>query len=303
MGRSHSVCQDYALAGTYYGQGYAILSDGCSGIADVDRPGSPYTDWGARLLAYAAWQRVGPLSEGHFHALSLVASAASSARCLELPRSALDATLLVAVETEGGDALVYQTADGVVAWRETTGAIRYETVRYAKGAPRYLSYLLDPRAMERLLERESDDDLLAGTMEVTSNRWTREEGWGPQLIRMASFDAETPWERRLRIPGPRSDLSGGSLHERADVVAVLSDGVESFVDRDNQPVGLETLLPELFAFKNLEGEFVTRRCKRFLEKICAERGWRHEDDFSMAALHLRDVMVPKDPKEASGGCP
>ena len=332
-GRSHAICQDYALAGSYWGQSCALLSDGCSGIVDPEKPGSPYTDWGARLLVLAAWQCIGPLSEGHFSASGLIARALASATMMELPRTALDATLLIVAENESGDALVYQTGDGVIAWRERDGgAIRYETVRYAKGAPRYLSYLLDPAAHARLLGKDgvrgpgsgvrqepgSDQeprakragsptpseaggglnqepsDLLAGTFEVTSNRWTPKDGWGPQLCRLGRFDENTPWERRLRIPGPLSDLKGGSLYAQADVVAVLSDGAESFVDRDGETVSLETLLPELFSFKNLEGEFVTRRVRRFLERTCVQRGWRHEDDFSMSAVALRDVVMPEE---------
>lgn len=320
-GRSHAICQDYALAGSYWGQSCALLSDGCSGIVDPEKPGSPYTDWGARLLVLAAWARVAPISEGHFSPRDLIASALASASALDLPKTALDATLLVVAESEGGDALVYQTGDGVIAWRERDGgAIRYETVRYAKGAPRYLSYLLDPHAHARLLRGPSlseeekaaryllgdNGDLLAGTFEVTSNRWTPKEGWGPQLCRLQSFDENTPWERRLRIPGPRSDLRQGSLYAQADVVAVLSDGAESFVDRDGQTVSLETLLPELLSFKNLEGEFVTRRVRRFLERTCVQRGWRHEDDFSMSAVALRDVVMPEeraDSRQQTAGVP
>jgi len=55
MGKTHTICQDYAIAGSREYKidaemgafQYAILSDGCSGIPNLKAPGSPYTDFGA----------------------------------------------------------------------------------------------------------------------------------------------------------------------------------------------------------------------------------------------------------------
>lgn len=292
MGSTHSICQDYAAAGDWYGQSCAIVSDGCSGADENGRvpnaaSGAPWTDWGARLLVQAARSRIRAICEGHFLAEALIRSVLHRAECLALPRSALDATLLVATVTPAGDVLVHQTGDGVVAWREVSGAIGYQTVRYALGRPRYLSYLLDPSAHERLVAPSGDsDDLLAGSYEVTSNGWQPRQGWGPQLCRTVSFEASTPYERQLRFH--REMPRDGSLRPAVDVVALFSDGVESFRDADLNPVPLETVLLELLSLKNLHGRFVTRRCGKFLGKLCAEKGWRHADDFSMAAVGFEE---------------
>ncbi len=283
MGSSHSVCQDYALAGTWFTRPYAIVSDGCSGITDPKDPATPYTDWGARLLAWQARERLSPMSEGFFPQDALVTALRREVGHLMLPRSAIDATLLAVTVGGSGDFLVYQVGDGVIAWREVSGAIGYETVQFAKGMPRYLSYLLDSKAHGRLVAPSGDaDDLLAGSYEVTSNRWDPKEGWGPQLLRTVFFEESTPYARQLRFH--RELPRDGSLHAPVSVVALLSDGVESFTDRDGADVELETLLPELLGFKNLHGRFVTRRCTKFLEKVCEKNGWKHTDDFSLAAV-------------------
>lgn len=303
MGSKHSICQDYAIAGTWEGGTAAILADGCSGASEEGRvpqtaSGAPFTDWGARLLVMAARERLGPISEGLFSTESVMGAVEARARYLGMPQSALDATLLVAVQTSGGGVQVFATADGVVAWRERSGRIRYETVRYARGMPRYLSYSLDPRRHGRLFEGHAvPDDLLAGSFERTTNVWTPGEGWGPQLLFTDFFTEETPYWRAKYLSSTEGE------HPPVDVVALFSDGVESFRDRDQSIVPLEDVLVELLALKSLHGQFVTRRCTKFLEKFCVERGWRHEDDFSMASVAFEeaDSQQPTDNSSGSGG--
>jgi hypothetical protein len=76
--------------------------------------------------------------------------------------------------------------------------------------------------------------------------------------------------------------------ESVDLVAVLSDGFTSFVDRmygTTVPVPLEDVIHGLFQFKLYNGLFVKRRLRRFL-KDAAKRGWAHDDDLSIAAVHV-----------------
>lgn len=304
MGSMHSVCQDYGVAGEVWivdrSLPFAVLSDGCSGVVDSKSPGSPFTDWGARLLVLAAMDRLGPISEGAFPTRSLIFQANAWARNLDIPETALDATLLVAVGTTGGGVQVFTTADGVVAWRERSGGIRYESVRFARGMPRYLSYHLDPDRHARLFEDSGEPgDLLAGSFEWMTNVWTPGEGWGPQLLFTEFFTEATPYHRGRYFSWAEGE------HRPVDVVALFSDGIESFQDREGRPVPLEMVLVELLSLKSLHGRFVTRRCKKFLEKTCAERGWKHTDDFSMAAVAFEesgagDRVPGAGQKEAAG---
>jgi hypothetical protein len=71
----------------------------------------------------------------------------------------------------------------------------------------------------------------------------------------------------------------------AQVAAVFSDGVRSFLDADRQPVPGEQVVAELMAFRGYVGAFVQRRLHAFL-KAASKRGWRYEDDVAMAAIYL-----------------
>jgi hypothetical protein len=67
-------------------------------------------------------------------------------------------------------------------------------------------------------------------------------------------------------------------------VALFSDGVHSLL-REEEETPLESVLTDLVSFKNTRGAFVGRRMKGFVND-CRQKGWRHTDDLSLAALHL-----------------
>lgn len=257
MGASHQVCQDYAVSGTLAGVPYAALADGCSS--------SPDTDWGARFLVRSAQLRLeseGRLSQSDGDAI--VSSALAMARQACLPNHALDATLLVAT-LDREWARVLHSGDGVVAARRRDGGIVYYETSFDQGAPYYLSYLAHKR----------DRDLYFET--VKSMTITRRERcadkWGDLQPEVTGMD-EARLFRTFYFP-----------KDVFDVVLLLSDGCQSFV-RSGDVVALEDVLEQLLAIKGLHGEFITRRCNAFLQRFCAERGWKHEDDLSVAGLYL-----------------
>ena len=71
-----------------------------------------------------------------------------------------------------------------------------------------------------------------------------------------------------------------------DLVLLLSDGAESFHTKDGQPVELDLVLAQIFDFKGFAGQFLGRRCGRFLSSFCAENGWKHDDDFTVAGIYV-----------------
>ena len=270
MGSTHAVCQDYAVAGACTadvdGAGapcrpYVILSDGCSS--------SPDTDIGARLLVKAAERLLresgGPHADGlaelHAEAARL---ALSWAELLGLRPQAVDATLLTA-HLDGEELVVGCSGDGVVCLQTTGGALDVHVVSYPGGYPVYPAYAHQPARLQALADGGR------ARKEVTR-------------LRAASAE-ERLW------PAQVSD--GGGLTEVFAVKAagyrfasLLSDGVQSFLDAGRaEAVPLESVLPELVSFKNTRGAFVGRRMKGFL-KDCRQKGWRHGDDLSLAALHL-----------------
>lgn len=65
--------------------------------------------------------------------------------------------------------------------------------------------------------------------------------------------------------------------------AVLSDGIDSFSDKNNEHVPITQVIKELFSFKNFHGEFVKRRMNKAFE-VFEKNGWKNFDDFSIGVL-------------------
>lgn len=272
MGSTHAVCQDYAAAGACAaaapagGAGspprpYVTLSDGCSS--------SPDTDTGARLLVKAAERLLRESGGAHADGLAgLHAEAArlalSWAELLGLRPQAVDATLLTA-HLDGDELVVGCSGDGVVCLQTADGALDAYVVSYPAGYPVYPAYAHQPARLRTLA------DAGRARKEVTR---LRANSAGERL-------------RTERVSG------GGALTEVFAVnaagyrfAALLSDGVQSFLHPARaEAVPLESVLPELVSFKNTRGAFVGRRMNGFL-KDCQQKGWRHGDDLSLAALYL-----------------
>ena len=254
MGSTHAVCQDYAAAGaSSYGGVRAAVSDGCSTAAD--------SDWGARFLVQAA------MTERWLDRFTVMSAAQRMQRAAALPRRSLQATLLVAsVAGYGGELTTYRAGDGVIVTRTRAGHVTYEQVEFDANMPAYLAYSTDANDVEQ---------------------YKRLCRWRTTTI--GERDSSGGWVRR-RIGGESPDVSGRTeVFERSsdfDLVLLLSDGVESFQDPSGDVVSLETVLDELLAFKSFKGQFIGRRCGAFLARTCAERGWKHADDFSVAGIYL-----------------
>jgi hypothetical protein len=78
-----------------------------------------------------------------------------------------------------------------------------------------------------------------------------------------------------------------------DLVVIMSDGVQSFQRMVNtgtslapQRVPVEDVVAQVLAVKGTKGEFMVRRCQRFLGRFCAKNNWSHTDDFSAAAIWM-----------------
>lgn len=291
MGSTHQICQDYAIAGAHQGLPYAILSDGCSGVHTPGEPGSPFTDFGSRFLVRAASLALRTTIFGGLPSAvvdssdiewlnseltvvsgdDVVMDAYGMARRAGFGKRALDATLLRAVQRPDGSVVVHQAGDGVVAARNReTGLITYTTMKFGNNMPYYLSYLLD------LVERRRYFDM-ARSVEITTaqevpawtgENWTEEVVTHPLVAELSIF--------QKFVFGPEYDL-----------VLIMSDGAESFQDQEGQIVPVGAIVKQLFDVKSFEGEFLIRRCNKFLSRFCAERGWKHTDDFSVAGIHLK----------------
>lgn len=249
IGDGHRVCEDYAVAGIGARGPYAVVSDGCSS--------SPDTDFGARLLAAAAAH---DLRRGELSPERALTAAAAAVAAVGLPATALDATLLCA-HVDADLIHIAVTGDGVVATRDHRGTVEAWAIRHPTGAPAYLSYRLDDDRMRAYLAEHATrevDELFSGYRYHTA----------------VSSLTQGPYVWRLTLPVCRYA-----------VVALCSDGVSSFRS-DSGAVAVGEVLAELLDFKVMRGAFVSRRLRKFLRRDCPQRGWRHDDDLAMAAIHL-----------------
>lgn len=264
IGRSHLICQDYAIAGRNDESTYVILADGCSS--------SPDTDIGARFLTKAAESFIYQIqinakagsSLERYHQQSAQFAALSS-RFLKLDPSCLDATLLtIKANNNGFVASCY--GDGVIALARKSGVLDIYSVEFDEGYPQYVSYTLDA------MRHQSFEAQSGNHKEVTHFTIPQVRPVG-EVVR--SNDV--------------IEFHFGNT-EDYHYAAVLSDGVNSFVQYDRNdpgeivhPVSIQEVVSLLLAYPNTRGDFVNRRMHSFYQ-ICSSRHWQHEDDLSIAVI-------------------
>jgi hypothetical protein len=261
-GTGHKVCQDYARCGKLPdGRAYAIVSDGCSS--------SPDTDFGARVLVLAAEHALDPVRSGPVDPLNIIENADTVIRpnmiLSAVPRTCLDATLLMA--REALDVVdVWVAGDGAVVARRRDGKFTLTDFDCA-GAPAYLSYLLDDERREA---------------------WKTQ--FGKRTMKKILQEAENYQIHQQFEDRPFNDPAVYKFclsQEEYDLVMLLTDGIHSFRHRDTlEPIPAITVVEHLMNFKSMNGEFVTRRVRKFLTKECPELGWTHYDDLGVAAIHF-----------------
>ena len=268
IGTSHTICQDYALAGkTKDGKAFAVVADGCSSSA--------HTDFGARLIAAAA------IDCAEYRSLlpAIVYSVAKDSLPKALSATALDATLLVALETTAG-VVVDRYGDGFVIARRRDGVIEVVSDDF-NNAPPYLSYLLDANRMREYLKYTGG---ICKTSIVEMGAKTNEELHGMQHENVLCTVNPTIVE--FCTWAYHSSVYTSALY---DLVVLVSDGLGSFVRKDgNAAPTAHELIADLLGIKTFTGEFVTRRAKRFLQ-TAKNAGLEHYDDLGLAAIYLGDL--------------
>lgn len=284
QGKTHMVCQDYATSGvTERGHRYAIVCDGCSS--------SPDTDIGARLVARSAALEMrtvcfGEQVNGGWGSDSMrlvgrerriIDTAANAANEIDVDLRCLDSTLVAAYRStdkrqghpvrEG--VRVSMRGDGVAVARGRDGGFAMYVVDHEKNAPRYLSYELEKDRLEGYLKKYGQRS--------RRRLYMSGSGW------MDEFTTE--------FEGHPSDQFFPA--EEFDLVVVLSDGVQTFqrmartgTSKMLEDVPVEQVVERLLKIKGTKGEFLKRRCRKFLSNYCALNEWQHYDDFSAAAIWM-----------------
>jgi hypothetical protein len=251
LGKTHTVCQDYAAIQQDFGGVALAVSDGCSS--------SPDTDFGSRFLVRGAFNTSYPSLD-----IQRVLKAAQEAhRALGLEGTCLDATLLFAWVSEGLLS-VRAYGDGVVFIRFKDGRSMTWDISFPGQAPAYPNYLTDSYRLETYLKHVSKREMVVtetpGNTTLVSEPIQR-ENW--------SFDLQFP------------------LSEIRSVM-LCSDGVSSFRRMTTsgalESVPLQEVMAQVTSVKSPNGEFMVRRMRKFLYDFCPKNGWIHEDDVSVAGL-------------------
>jgi hypothetical protein len=281
IGKTHDVCEDFAVAGSIPpdpNNAYAILCDGCSSSKD--------TDIGARLLVKAAERLLLPrlsLTTGS-PPRTEIDRAREVCFDLNLNSSCLDATLLKITALDTGKHCKWNAScigDGAIIKIRNDNKIEITDIEYKSGAPYYLSYKLDR-------EREKDY-IKTYSLERAVTKWIFDPA--------CNFDEDNI---ATKISNPIIDYNDkpyveeGFFDDSEDgyhSILITSDGIHSFqqkiitdISAVNSQIGIERILPKLLDFKGYHGQFVARRMKRFM-KDSAKWNWSNLDDLSMAGVH------------------
>lgn len=250
LGKTHTVCQDYAAIQQEIGGVALAVSDGCSS--------SPDTDFGSRFMVRGAFSTSYP----DFSIHRTLNAASEAYRSLGLETNCLDATLLFARVSEGVlKILVF--GDGVVFIRFKDGRTKTWDVSFPNQAPAYPSYLKDESRLKAYLSLVSDRNISVN-----------DHG---DITLMPENLHEKNWSMDLEFP--LKDIQS---------VMLCSDGMSSFRRMTSkgvlEPISLEEVMVQVTSVKSSMGEFMVRRMRKFLYDFCPKNGWIHDDDVSVAAL-------------------
>ncbi len=264
IGKTHDVCEDFAIADKNSTGVYTVLCDGCSSSKD--------TDIGARILAKQA------MTEDPINPALYLYSAKNICDILKLNPMCLDATILN-IKAAHNKWNIYCVGDGTIIKIRNDNKIEITDIEYKSGAPFYLSYQLD-------IEREKNYIKTYG-LERTITKYIFDPA--------CNFDKDNMLTKISII-----DINGkpyveeGRFNDNEDgyhTILTTSDGIHSFQEKIttdtsvvNHQISIEKVLTKLLDFKGYHGQFIARRMRRFI-KDSAKWNWSNLDDLSMAGVH------------------
>jgi hypothetical protein len=196
----------------------------------------------------------------------------------------LDATLLVARYEESiinSDELLQQGikdfvsktikvttfGDGIIAGLRNDGIIVAHHINFPSNHPQYLNYRLNADRQARLMELE-------GKNRPWLSQWTLRPNAEPERVQsVRNPDSEEDWNVFFF---PTSDFK---------MVAIFSDGVESFTDSNLNAIPWQTVVSMMMDIPLPQGEFIQRQVNWLVKEI-AKKKWQNADDFSMGALNI-----------------
>lgn len=267
MGSTHSICQDYAIDGNINNIHYAILSDGCSS--------SKLVDVGARILVHCFKNALQSLPPDKYILEDIMSYIKQEVRhirfSLGLPLTAFDCTIQAAFVNK--DKLhVFNLGDGYTVIRGT--GIEIINHSYNSNAPYYhFSYGADPVRSEEYFKHFNQ------TVNIVNGAYGGDEYKAPQYLMPKEILDKKLYYEVYDI----NDLFS-RLHSNTITVSVYSDGLTSFI-KGKDYANYDDIINNFTNYKNFRHDFVSNRCKHFIEVLNNE-GFNHYDDFSCAAITI-----------------
>lgn len=258
MGKTHTVCQDYAATHNKDNMVFLAVSDGCSS--------SPDTDFGSRILVKKAIALTIE-SDNCLPPTILAAGIDNARKTLGLPKNCLDATLMFAQQSND-EVVINVWGDGVVHVKYKSGRTETFDIEFLDNTPAYFSYWAYGFMAESFLSKHGNRIV---------HTW--QDGKPNGDIQAPALKTQYNLESRFFL-------------DEVESVFLLSDGVKSFCRMVNgawEPIPLNEVLEQITAVKNCNGEFMVRRMRKFLYDFCPKNGWIHEDDVSVAAMIKEEV--------------
>jgi hypothetical protein len=272
IGKTHEMCEDYALSSVIDDVPFIIVSDGCSS--------SKNTDVGSRLLTYACQnalrelllkELVDDLDMIHLREFikdQTLFNLRLSLKALCIPDTTADATLLLAfIHKEKMYYFIFGDGHALVTFNDGTQS--HSCVSYVDNAPPYISYELDIRRKQR---------------------YQHQFGNGGVDFRCILDESDTVYSMNQWLDSGAC-ASGVIDANNIKSITLTSDGIESYMygpnaTEDGSDVReVSRWYNEYTSYKSVAGEFVKRRMKRIKlnnEKLNIE----HFDDVSCATIWI-----------------
>ena len=257
IGHDHKICQDYSISHANETSAFAIVCDGCSSSPDVD--------FGARALALSAKRTLGiggaDMTYDLFGKVT-IRNLDHIGDTIPLHPQSLDATLLV-TWVKDKDFTAHMYGDGVF-FHKTATTLRIIHVEFESNKPAYLSYYLD-----KVRLKEYEDTVMESKRILDISLYLGDSD-------RDSIEVET-------FVKPFGPVTFKGLVEEGDIIAVCSDGINSFKKGGTEEISWSVMAREFIDYKTTPGVFVQRRLS-WLKRQWVKEQISHYDDISMAAI-------------------
>jgi len=257
-GSSHEICEDSSLSyisgeveniGINLNRATGIICDGCSSENN--------THLGSSIIMYSAKKF---LDIGLDDIKLIMSNSIDVCGILGIDKNCLYSTLLY-LEELNETIKIKLYGDGVFVFKyDFDEQLKYCKFEYTHNAPFYPIYYYDKDLFEKYIEISKNEYLLRTNDGVKNS------------IKFQIQDSK--------------EYTNYFCKDHLEFIAILSDGIFSFIDEKNKSCVYSDLelFNKLFDFKLINKNFIKRRLKRFIQDMSKE-GYKNFDDISIAIFH------------------